>query len=165
MTPWRREWQPTPVFLSGEFSGQSSLSSYSPWGCTELDMTDWQTLSLSRKSMLLLFFKFWFQAFFLSFPFFFLLFFAIMRQSYEEFWSTGWKGETESNGMESGKQCNGNSSSKHREKAHLFVMGSRTVSNEVVVSWLSHFWLFCDPMDCSLPGSSVHGISQARILE
>ena len=22
----------------------------------------------------------------------------------------------------------------------------------------------CDPMDCSLPGSSVHGISQARIL-
>ena len=25
--------------------------------------------------------------------------------------------------------------------------------------------LFCDPMDCSPPGSSVHGISQARILE
>ena len=25
--------------------------------------------------------------------------------------------------------------------------------------------LFCDPMDCSLPGSSVHGILQARILE
>ena len=23
----------------------------------------------------------------------------------------------------------------------------------------------CDPMDCSLPGSSVHGISQAEILE
>ena len=23
----------------------------------------------------------------------------------------------------------------------------------------------CDPLDCSLPGSSVHGISQARILE
>ena len=23
---------------------------------------------------------------------------------------------------------------------------------------------FCDPMDCSLPGSSVHGILQARIL-
>ena len=23
----------------------------------------------------------------------------------------------------------------------------------------------CDPMDCTLPGSSVHGISQARILE
>ena len=23
----------------------------------------------------------------------------------------------------------------------------------------------CDPMDCSLPGSSVHGILQARMLE
>ena len=23
----------------------------------------------------------------------------------------------------------------------------------------------CDPMDCSLPGSSVHGIPQARLLE
>ena len=23
----------------------------------------------------------------------------------------------------------------------------------------------CDPIDCSLPGSSAHGISQARILE
>ena len=26
-------------------------------------------------------------------------------------------------------------------------------------------WLFCDPMDCSHPGSSVCGISQARILQ
>ena len=25
--------------------------------------------------------------------------------------------------------------------------------------------ILCDPMDCSLPGSSVHGTSQARILE
>ena len=24
---------------------------------------------------------------------------------------------------------------------------------------------FCNPMDCGLPGSSIHGISQARILE
>ena len=23
----------------------------------------------------------------------------------------------------------------------------------------------CDPLDCSLPGSSVHGISESRILE
>ena len=32
------------------------------------------------------------------------------------------------------------------------------------VQLLSCVWL-CDPMDCSLPGSSVHGILQARILE
>ena len=35
----------------------------------------------------------------------------------------------------------------------------------VVVSLLSHGQLFCDPMGSSLPGSSVHGISQGRILE
>ena len=23
----------------------------------------------------------------------------------------------------------------------------------------------CDPMDCSLPGSSIHGVFQARVLE
>ena len=32
-------------------------------------------------------------------------------------------------------------------------------------SLLSHVWLFHDPMDCSPPGFSVHGIPQARILE
>ena len=30
---------------------------------------------------------------------------------------------------------------------------------------LTHVQLFCDPMDCSLLGSSVHGISQANIQE
>ena len=30
--PWRRKWQPTPVFLPGEFHGQRSLSGYCPWG-------------------------------------------------------------------------------------------------------------------------------------
>ena len=34
----------------------------------------------------------------------------------------------------------------------------------IEVKWLSHVWL-CDPMDCSLPRSSVHGIFQARVLE
>ena len=34
----------------------------------------------------------------------------------------------------------------------------------LVLSWFSCVWL-CNPMDCSLPGSSVHGILQARILE
>ena len=28
---WRRKWQPTPVFLPGEFHGQRSLAGYSPW--------------------------------------------------------------------------------------------------------------------------------------
>ena len=33
------------------------------------------------------------------------------------------------------------------------------------VKSLSHIRLFATPMDCSLPGSSIHGILQARILE
>ena len=33
------------------------------------------------------------------------------------------------------------------------------------VCMLSHIWLFVIPIDCSLPGSSVHEILQARILE
>ena len=35
----------------------------------------------------------------------------------------------------------------------------------VCVQLLSHIQLFCNPIDCSLAGSSVHGISQARIQE
>ena len=35
----------------------------------------------------------------------------------------------------------------------------------VLVYLLRCVQLFYDPMDCSPPGSSVHGISQARILE
>ena len=35
----------------------------------------------------------------------------------------------------------------------------------VVVLSLSHVQLFCNPEDCSPPGSSVHGIFQARIPE
>ena len=38
--PWRRVWQPTPVFLSGESHEQRSLAGYSPWGHKELDMTE-----------------------------------------------------------------------------------------------------------------------------
>ena len=38
--PWSRKWQPTPVFLPGEFHGQRSLAGYSPWSCRELDTTE-----------------------------------------------------------------------------------------------------------------------------
>ena len=30
---------------------------------------------------------------------------------------------------------------------------------------LQSCWTLCDPMDCSLPGFSVHGILQERTLE
>ena len=38
--PWRRKWQPTPLFLPGEFHGQRRLAGYSPWGYKELDMIE-----------------------------------------------------------------------------------------------------------------------------
>ena len=37
--PWRRAWQPTPVFLLGKSHGQRFLVSYGPWGQKGLDMT------------------------------------------------------------------------------------------------------------------------------
>ena len=38
--PWRRERQPTPVFLPGEFHGESSLTEYSPQGHKESERTE-----------------------------------------------------------------------------------------------------------------------------
>ena len=59
--PWRRKWQPTPVFLPGESLGWRSLAGCSPQGHTELDTTkvtqhahrrqerfEWSKLGLER---------------------------------------------------------------------------------------------------------------------
>ena len=45
--PWRRELQPTPVFLPGESHGQRSLAGYSPWCHKELNMTFFLQMLLS----------------------------------------------------------------------------------------------------------------------
>ena len=37
---WRRKWQPTPVFLPGEFQGWGSLVSCHLWDGTESDTTE-----------------------------------------------------------------------------------------------------------------------------
>ena len=53
--PWvgkicrKRAWQPTPVFLLGEFHGQRRLSSYSPWGPKELDTVEQLSHMLEEK--------------------------------------------------------------------------------------------------------------------
>ena len=36
--PWKGAWQPTPVFLPGEFQGQSSLVGYGPCGHKETQL-------------------------------------------------------------------------------------------------------------------------------
>ena len=38
--PWRREWQPAPVFLPGESQGRWSLMGCRLWGRTESDTTE-----------------------------------------------------------------------------------------------------------------------------
>ena len=45
-----------------------------------------------------------------------------------------------------------------------FVHGDRKSENESEVAAESHPTL-CDPMDCSLPRSSLQGIFQARVLD
>ena len=42
--PWRRNWQPTPILLPGEFHRQRSLAGYSSWDREESDMTEWLSL-------------------------------------------------------------------------------------------------------------------------
>ena len=52
--PWRRAWQPTPVFWSGKFHAQRSLVDNSPWarGRKESDMTErlifWNIMGSTR---------------------------------------------------------------------------------------------------------------------
>ena len=50
--PRRREWQPTPVFLPGEFHGQRSLAGYSPWGHKDSDTTEQLTLTFQALEMI-----------------------------------------------------------------------------------------------------------------
>ena len=41
--PWRRAWQPIPVFLPGESPWTEEPEGYGPWGCKESDMTESHT--------------------------------------------------------------------------------------------------------------------------
>ena len=49
--PWRTEWQPTPIFLPGEFHGQRNLVGYRLWGRKESDTTERLTLTYPRLSL------------------------------------------------------------------------------------------------------------------
>ena len=48
--PWRREWQPTIVFLPGELHGLRSLVGYMVHGVTESDTTEQLTLTCLHKA-------------------------------------------------------------------------------------------------------------------
>ena len=45
-------------------------------------------------------------------------------------------------------------------------LGPHNIVDQISESEVAQSWLTLrDPMDCSLPGSSIHGIFQARVLE
>ena len=52
---WRRKWQPTPGFLPEKSRGQRSLVSYSPWGCKELNTTEWLSTQCTFKNYFILY--------------------------------------------------------------------------------------------------------------
>ena len=52
-TPWRRKWQPIPVFLPGESHGRKSLAGYSSWSCKEsetMEATKQQQQTLQQQA-------------------------------------------------------------------------------------------------------------------
>ena len=57
--PWRRKWQPPPIFLLGQSHGQTSLAGYSPWGCKRVrhDLTAKQQVSHGKTWVNLVFHK------------------------------------------------------------------------------------------------------------
>ena len=54
--PWRRKWQPTPIFLPGKSHGQRSLAGYNPWvtNRTELACTAPRPLHLCSQQYFVL---------------------------------------------------------------------------------------------------------------
>ena len=51
--PWRREWQPSPVFLPGKSNEWKSLAGPNLWDCKESDMTEQLTHSLKAECIYL----------------------------------------------------------------------------------------------------------------
>ena len=57
------------------------------------------------------------------------------------------------------------STHRHSPKRNKVYVHTKRCTRMFASSVAKSCLTFCDPMDCSLPGSSVHGIFQARILQ
>ena len=140
--PWRRKWQPTPVFLAGKSCGQRNLVGYSPWGRRvwhdlEAEHTrkpeDGSCVSLSRIQLF-------------CDPMNYIAHQAPLSMGFSrwEYWS----------------------GSPFPPPGDLPDPGIQPSSPACVLCLLAQLCLtLCDPMHYSPWGSSVHGIFQARILE
>ena len=140
---WERQWHPTPVFLPGESQGRGSLVGCSPWGHTDpiaLRTIPLVTLCANKDS---------------------------------------WPWLSASACMHSHSVMS-NSVRPHRQQPTRLPHPWDSPGKNIGVG--CHFLLQCmkvksesevaqscptlsDPMDYSFPGSSIHGIFQARVLE
>ena len=141
---WRRKWQPTPVFLPGESQGQRSLV-----GCRLCGLTESDTTEVTQQQQLLL------QSL-ESLPSFWYLFFingsvcpGSVPPLYLVSQTHSWTGILPWNEL----------------YFRVSPMSALDVPLHLTCSPSQLCLTLCDPVDCRPPGSSVHGILQARILE
>ena len=150
--PWRRKWQPTPVFLPGESHGWRSLVGYSPWGHKESDRTEVTEHIL------------WNMGYAGIFP--------GGSISKETACNAGDPGSTPGSRRSPG-EGNGNllqysCLEKSMATGPLWATLQGSTKRWTRLTACVHAWLcpaVCNPTDCSLPDSSVHGIFSARILD
>ena len=57
--PWRKAYQPTPVFLLGKCYGKRNLVGYSPWDHKESDMNEHSTVQFILNTLNTLRFRWW----------------------------------------------------------------------------------------------------------
>ena len=134
---WTRQWQPTPVLLPGKSHGWRSLVGYSPWGHEESDMTERLHFLVSPS--------------------------CTGEGNGNPLQCFAWRipGTGEPGGLPS--------MGLHRVRRNW----SDLAAAAALLIFITLLLLCCvqlcltlrDPMDYSLPGSSIHGIFQARVLE
>ena len=156
--PWRRARLPAPVLLPGKSHGQRSLVGYSPWGCKiirQISILASVNLCLSISPAYLLVPESWagscsfkkdYPVHILPFPTHSLLGQIPLLWVFPQPYSS-----------RIGIICSGVSFQAALPCFSLHLKAKVLVAHSCPT--------LCDPMDCSPPASSVHGILQARILE
>ena len=153
--PWRRKWQPTPVFLPGKSHGQRGLEGYSLWGCRESDMTEKKIICLSSHYLSINHLSCWL---------------CLCGEP----WLTHcccccWVASVVSDSVWPHRRqpnrllCPWDPPGKNTGVSCHFLLQCMKVKSETEVAQSCP--TLSDPMDCSLPGFSIHGIFQARVLE
>ena len=142
---WRRKWQPTPVLLPGKSHGWRILVGCSPRGCKELDMTEQLNFSSFISLQIL---ESWKTIFIFSLC-------SCLRWSHP---ALCFKCQTKTL-MSPSSLLPFQYVSQTLQEIYICMCAC------VCAKSLQSCQTLCQPMDCSLPGSSVIGILQARILE